>query len=99
MQAAPPGISLLSMFLMIAGIYILVKSPRKLQTLGRMALTFVGTVLLIVVVNAILRIGDPRVSGQLAGLVGLLAAVIAGYGNLHTLRRASVAPQKLPSQI
>ena|SRR5271155_4285136 len=99
MQTAPPGISLLSIFLVIAGIYMLVKSPKKLQTLGRMALTFVVTVLLIVVANAILRIGDPRVSGQLAGLAGLLAAVIAGYVNIRTLRRASVAPQKLPSQV
>jgi hypothetical protein len=29
----------------------------------------------------------------------LLAAVIAGYVNLRTLRRASVTPQKLPSQV
>jgi hypothetical protein len=98
MQTPPPVGSPLSILLLIAGIYLLIKSPKKLQTLGRMALAFIVTVLLIVVLNAILRIGDPRAWGQLAGLVGLLAAVIAGSLNLRALRRAT-SPEKLPSRI
>jgi hypothetical protein len=99
MQTPPPVGSPLGVLFLIVGIYLLIKSPKKLQTLGRMALTFFVTVLLIVVINAILRIGDPRVSGQLAGLVGLLAAVIAGYLNLRSLRRAVPPQEKLPSQV
>jgi hypothetical protein len=87
MQTAPPEISLLSIFLMIAGIYILVKSPRKLQTLGRMALTFLVTVLLIVVVNAILRIGDPQVSGPF-DWIGFAVRFVVGalFGALVSFR-------------
>lgn len=56
------SMSLLGFVLFIAAIYLVVKSPKKLQTLVRMLIAFVVTVLLSIIPGAILRIGDPRAS-------------------------------------
>jgi high-affinity Fe2+/Pb2+ permease len=61
----------------------------KLQTLGRMAIAFVVTVLLIMVTGAILRRGDPQALGAIAGLVALLVAVIAGWWHTRALNAAA----------
>jgi hypothetical protein len=89
MQTAQPTASPLGILLFIAAIYLVVKSPRKLQTLGRMGIAFVMTVLLIMVTGAILRRGDPQALGAIAGLVALLAAVIAGWWHTRSLKRGS----------
>jgi hypothetical protein len=79
----------LGILLFLAAIYLVVKSPKKLQTLGRMGIAFVVTVLLIMVTGAILRRGDPQALGAIAGLVALLAAVIAGWWHTRSLKRGS----------
>jgi hypothetical protein len=56
--------SLLGILLLAAAIYLLVKSPKKLQTLGRMVVAFVVTLLLFIVPGAILRMGDPQGPGK-----------------------------------
>jgi succinate-acetate transporter protein len=89
MQVAQPTTSPLGIVLFIAAIYLVVKSPKKLQTLGRMAIAFVVTVLLFMVLGAILRTGDPQALGAIGGLVGLLAAVIAGWWHTRALKRGS----------
>jgi succinate-acetate transporter protein len=71
-------------------IYLVVKGPKKLQTLGRMAIAFVVTVLLFIMLGAILRAGDPQALGAIGGLVGLLVAVIAGWWHTRSLKRDSV---------
>ncbi len=78
MQTAQPVVSLLGILLSVAAILLVVKSPKKLQTLGRMVIAFVVTVLLFIIPGAILRMGDPQAWGSISGLVGLLIAVIVG---------------------
>jgi len=89
-QTSQPAASPLGILLLVAAIFLVVKSPKKLQTLGRMVVAFVVTVLLSIVPGAILRIGDPRAWGQIGGLVGLLMAVIAGWWHVRSIRRSSM---------
>jgi succinate-acetate transporter protein len=89
MQMAQPTTSPLGIVLLIAAIYLVVTSPKKMQTLGRMGIAFVGTVVLIMVLGAILRRGDPQALGAIAGLVGLLVAVIAGWWHTRSLKRGT----------
>ncbi|HTF23202.1 MAG TPA: hypothetical protein VK937_04705 [Candidatus Limnocylindria bacterium] len=89
MQAAQPVPSPLGILLLVAAVYLVVKSPKKLQTLGRMAIAFVVTVLLFIVPGAILRMGDARALGTIGGLVAMLVAVIAGWWHTRALKRTS----------
>lgn len=89
MQTSQPAASPLGIILLVAAIYLLVKSPKKLQTLGRMAGAFVVTVLLSIIPSAILRIGDPEAWGRIGGLVGLLMAVIVGWWHMRSIKRAN----------
>ena len=89
MQTSQPAGSPLGLLLSIAMIYIVVKSPKKLQTLGRMGIAFVLTAVLIMVPAAILRRGDPGAIGAIAGLIAILAAVIAGWWHMRSLKRSS----------
>ena len=89
MQTAQPATSPLGILLLVAAIYLVVTSPKKLRTLGRMAIVFVGTVLVIIVAGAILRRGDPQALGAIAGLVAMVAAVIAGWWHTRALKRGS----------
>ena len=91
-----PTASPLGILLLVAAIYLVVKSPKKLQTLGRMAIAFVVTALLIMVPGAILRRGDPQALGAIAGLVALLAAVIAGWWHTRSLKHASTGTSEPP---
>ena len=91
-QTASP----LGILLFVAAIYLVVKSPKKLQTLGWMAIAFVVTVLLFIVPGAILRRGDPQALGAIAGLVALLAAVIAGWWHTRSLKRGSAGTPEQP---
>ena len=77
--------------LLAAAIYLVVKSPKKLQTLGRMAIAFVATLALIIVPGAILRMGDPQAWGKLGGLLALLIAVIVGWWHTRSLKRAGLS--------
>lgn len=52
-----------------------------------MVIAFVVAVLLIMVAGAILRRGDPQALGAIAGLVAMLAAVIAGWWHTCSLKR------------
>ncbi len=89
MQTSQPATNLLGLLLMVAAIFPVVKSPKKLQTLGRMLLAFVVTVLLIIVPGAVLRMGDPHAWGRMAALVGFLIAVVEGWWHVRSVRRAS----------
>ena len=96
MQMTQPTASPLGLLLFIAAIYLVVTSPKKLRTLGRMAIALVLTVLLIIVAGAILRRGDPQALGAIAVLVGMLAAVTAGWWHTHSLKRGSTETSKRP---
>jgi thiol:disulfide interchange protein len=96
MQTAQPTASPLGILLLIAAIYLLVTSPKKLQTLGRMAIAFVVTALAIMVTGAILRRGDPQALGAIAGLVAMLLAVIAGWWHTRSLKRGSRETSERP---
>ena len=89
MQMTQPTASPLGILLLIAAIYLVVTSPKKLGTLGRMAIAFVGTALVTMVVGAILRRGDPQALGAIAGLVAMLGAVIAGWWHTRSLKRGT----------
>jgi hypothetical protein len=96
MQTAQPAGSPLGILLLVAAIYLVATSPKKLGTLGRMAIAFVVTVLLIIVAGAVLRRGDPQALGGIAGLVGMLAAVIAGWWHKRPLKRGSAGTPDQP---
>jgi hypothetical protein len=96
MQAAQPATSPLGILLLVAAIYLVVTSPKKLRTLGRMAIALVVSVLLIIVVGAILRRGDPQALGAIAGLVGMLAAVTTGWWHTRSLKRDSTGTSARP---
>jgi hypothetical protein len=100
MQTAQPTGSPLGILLLVAAIYLVVKSPKKLQTLGRMGIAFVVTALPFMVPGAVLRRGDPQALGAIAGLVALLVAVIAGWWHTRSLRRNSAeTPGQPPTKV
>ena len=74
---------------------------QRFQTLLRMVTAFLVTAGVFLVPNAILRIGDPRAWGRLAGLVAMLVAAIAGWMHVRSLRSAPPppTPEKLPPQV
>jgi hypothetical protein len=86
----------LGILLLVAAIYLVFNSPKKLQTLGRMGIAFLVTVLLFIVPGAILRRGDPQALGAISGLVGLLVAVIAGWWHTRSLKRGSMETAERP---
>ena len=96
MQTTQPTVSPLGILLLVTAIYLVVKSPKKLQTLGRMGIAFVVTVLLFIVPGAILRRGDQQALGAIAGLVALLAAVIAGWWHTRSLKHHSAGTPERP---
>ena len=96
MQSSLPMASPLGILLMIGAIYLVFKSPKKLQTLGRMVVGFVVTVLLFIISGAVLRIGDPRALGRVGGLIALLVTVIAGWWHIRSLRSAGNEPPSTP---
>jgi len=61
-----------------------------------MGVAFVVTVLLFIVPGATLRRGDPQALGAIAGLVALLAAVIAGWWHTRSLKRGSGGTPERP---
>ena len=97
MQSSQPMASPLGILLMIVSIYLVFKSPKKLQTFGRMVVGFVVTVLLFIIPGAILRIGGPQALGKVGGLVALLVAVIVGWLHIRSLRGAAKEPSSTPS--
>ena len=75
-------------FLLFALAFLpLIKSPKRLRTLGVMAANFIVAVLFMVILGAVLRVGDPRTWGMLSGLAGLLAADVAGWWHMRAARR------------
>jgi thiol:disulfide interchange protein len=79
--------------LLLAGIVLWLTSPKKLQTLGRMAAAFVLTALAIMIPTSIARRGDPHMWGEMAAEIGVLIAVAAGAWHIRSLKRAA---QKKP---
>ncbi len=86
-QMAQPITSPLGYVLWAAVIALVFLSPKKLQTLARMAIAFAVTALLLIIPPAILRIGDPFSWGRISGLVALFSAVAVGWVNVRRMRR------------
>ena len=89
MQSTQPATSPLGILLIVAAIYLVFKSPKRLQTLGRMVVGFIATVLVFIIPGAVLRMGDPHAQGRIGYLVALLVAVIVGWWHTRSLRRTS----------
>ena len=89
MQSGHPAGSPLMGLLLLAGIVLCLTSPKKLQTLGRMAAAFVLTALLIMIPTSIARRGDPQMWGEMAAEIGVLIAVVAGWWHIRSLKRAA----------
>jgi uncharacterized membrane protein len=81
MVTSPIGI-----LLFVAAVYLVFKSPKRTETLTRMVVAFIATVLVICVPAFLLRRGDPEAWGRIAGLVGLLVAVIVGQWHSRSPR-------------
>lgn len=96
MRTLQPAGSPLGILLLIALIVLVVKSPKKLQTLGRIGIAFVSTVVIFLLVGAVLRKGDPEAVGEIGGLVALLAAVIAGWWHIRSLKRSGAGTSGQP---
>jgi hypothetical protein len=90
-----------SVIFFVVAIWLIAKSSKRFQTLLRMVTAFLVTAGVFLVPNVILRIGDPRAWGRLAGLVAMLVAAIAGWMHVRSLRSAPPAPtpEKLPPQV
>jgi O-antigen ligase len=73
--------------LFLVGIVIVVSSPRKLRTLGRMVAAFLIVAVVLLVVGAVLRTGDPEMFGALAVDVAMGAADAVGVLHIRSLRR------------
>jgi hypothetical protein len=89
MQSAQPVSSPLAMVLFLAAIAAFLSSPKKLRTLGRMALGFVVAALLIMIPTSIARKGDPEMWGRMAAEIGIVIAAAAGWWDVRALRRAA----------
>jgi hypothetical protein len=97
MQTSQPVASPLGIILSVAAIYLVVKSPKKLQTVGRMVGALMVTLLLSIVPGAILRMGNPEAWRKVGGLVALLMAVIAGWWHMRSIKRAHTETSAQPS--
>jgi hypothetical protein len=87
MANGPLAVGPLAVLLLGLAILPLIRSPKKLRTFGLMAAALVLTVLLAMILGAALRLGEPRAWGMLSGLVGLLAADVAGWWHTRRARR------------
>jgi hypothetical protein len=74
----------LEILLLAAALYLLVKSPRKWQTFGRMAVAFVTVLLLSIIGSAFLRVGPPEVWGVVGRVAGLLLAIAVGWRHVRS---------------
>ena len=92
MQTTQPVASPLGLLLLVAIVYLIVKSPKRMQTLFRMVIAFLVTVLLFIVPGAMLHRGDPEALGRIGGLVALLVAVIVGWWHKNSLQRSTQRP-------
>jgi Ca2+/H+ antiporter len=84
----PPTGSSLAPLLFLAGIIIVLASPRKLKTLGRMFLAFIVTAVPLLILGALLRKGEPEMLGILIGQIAIGVACVFGLFHVLSLRRA-----------
>jgi hypothetical protein len=87
MQNGPMAVGSLAFLLFGLAFFPLIKSPRRLRTLGAMAANFIAAVLVMMILGAVLKVGDPRAWGILSALAGLLAADVAGWRHMRASRR------------
>ena len=78
----------LGVILLLVWVALIAKSPKKMRTLGRMVTAFLLTAFLLLVPNALLRMGDPRAWGRISGIIALLVAAIAGWWHVRSVLRA-----------
>jgi len=83
----PTGSSLAPL-LSLVGVIIVLASPRKLRTLGRMLLVFIVAALAFLVLGALLRIGEPEMLGILIAQIAIGVADAFGLFHVLSLRRA-----------
>lgn len=89
--------AVLGPILIIARLAVFLSSPRKLRTLGRMALGFLGGALLVMIPTSIARRGDPQMWGEIAAYVAMVVAPGAGPLHVLALKRAAKQATKGPS--
>jgi Na+/phosphate symporter len=78
----------LAPLLFLIGIIIVLASPRKLKTLGRMFLAFIVTAVPLLILGALLRKGEPEMLGILIGQMAIGVADALGLFYVLSLRRA-----------
>jgi hypothetical protein len=84
-MANAPGLGPL---LLLVGLIILLVSPQKMKTLGRMLLAFVGVAAVILMLGALLRKGDPELIGAFTGQIALGVADVLGLFHVLRLKRS-----------
>ena len=89
-------ISPLGIVLLILAVYLIVRSPRKLQTLGLEVVAFVVSVLLGLVPPLILGIGYVRGWVHIGTLVGALMAVAVAWWHTRSLAPTKNASLEQP---
>lgn len=88
MQNGLLAVGPLAFLLFALAFFPLIKSPKKLRTLGVMAANFVVAVVFMMILGAVLKVGDTHAWGMLSALAGLLAADLAGWWHVRAARRA-----------
>jgi hypothetical protein len=84
----PPTGSTLAPLLFLVAIIIVLASPRKVKTLGRMFLAFIATAAPLLILGALLRKGEPEMLGILIGQISIGVAEVFGLFHVLSLRRA-----------
>lgn len=97
MQSSQPTGSPLSIFFFILWIVVFASSPKKMRTLGRMALAFVIAALLIMIPAALVRRGDPEMWGRMAAEIGFAIAPFVGWWHIRSLKRAAKLTASAPN--
>jgi len=78
----------LAPFLFLVGIVIVLVSSRKLKTLGRMLLAFIVTTVVLLLLGALLRTGEPEMFGILTAQIAIGVSDTLGVFHVLSLRRA-----------
>jgi len=66
--------------ILAVAIYVVFQSPRKFQTLLRMAVALIATVVVTILSAALLEVGNAEVWAHNSGFLGLLVGVIVELG-------------------
>ena len=90
MQQQSVGTSLAPILFLI-GLVIVLVSPRKLKTLGRMVVALLGLALVLLLAGALFRKGDAEMLGALIAQIAIGAADAVGFVHVLSLKRSRQA--------